>query len=143
MHAEGLSWHRERQAVVCARATTPIGLPLEIVPVSAPEAGARLRVRLLWQGRPLAGALLKAWRSPLGEGGAPRDAESRDSVAVAGQARTDASGEATIDTGATGEWLLSAVHMEPCADRAKADWESTWASLTFVRRESPARSAAR
>lgn len=125
-----------------ARATAPVGLPLEFVPMDAPDASARLRVRLLWQGRPLAGALIKAWRAPLGADGAARDPESRDSVAVAWQGRTNAQGETTLDTGTPGEWLLSAVHMDACAERAVADWESTWASFTFVRR-APARAVTR
>jgi len=116
-----------------ARATATVGLPLEIVPLAAPGAGATLTVRVLWQGRPLAGALVRGWRAPLGDGGAPADPEQRDSVAVAWQVRTDARGQATARVAASGEWLLSVVHMVPSADRAEADWESTWASLTFER----------
>jgi hypothetical protein len=112
------------------RATAPIGMPLEIVPLATPGEAPSLIVRLLWRGRPLTGALLKAWRAPLGS-----DPERRDSVAVAWQARTDARGEARVPAAVTGEWLVAAVHMEPCAERAAADWESTWASLTFARRD--------
>jgi uncharacterized GH25 family protein len=116
-----------------ARATAAVGLPLEIVPLAAPGTDAMLRVRVLWQGRPLAGALLKAWRAPLAAARTPTDAEDRDSVAVAWQARTDARGEVNARVATAGEWLLSVVHMEPSAARAEADWESTWASLTFAR----------
>ena len=31
------------------------------------------------------------------------------------------------------QWLLGVVHMIPSRDRTAADWESTWASLTFAR----------
>jgi hypothetical protein len=49
------------------------------------------------------------------------------------QARTDARGMVTLDTASPGEWLVSAVHMIPSEDRAEADWQSRWASLTFAR----------
>jgi len=116
-----------------ARATRPVGLPLEIVPLTAPGRDATLRVRVLWNGRALAGALVKTWRAPLSTQGAPQDGESRDSVAVCWQGRTSASGELSIPAREAGEWLVSVVHMEPSADRREADWESTWASLTFER----------
>jgi len=125
------------------RATTPLGLPLEIVPLEPPGHSAQLRLHLLWQGRPLAGALVRAWRAPVGADGSPSDPESRDSCAVAAQARTNASGEAVVAITGTGEWLISAVHMVPSADRVVADWESTWASLTFERLPDVATGAAR
>jgi uncharacterized GH25 family protein len=115
------------------RATEPIGMPLEIVPLAAPGAAASLRVRVLWQGRPLAGALVRGWRAPIAADGALTDPEGRDSIVVSWQARTDARGEAVAQVGAAGEWLLSAVHMIPCTEPAVADWESSWASLTFER----------
>src|SRR5689334_15259997 len=78
------------------RALTPVGLPLEIVPLSIPGTQERLRVRVLWSGRPLPGALVKAWRAPLGAGGAVRDAVTRDSIGVSWQARTDGRGEVVV-----------------------------------------------
>ena len=46
----------------------------------------------------------------------------------------------SLDVHAAGEWLVSTVHMLPVAAGTKtapgtpaADWESTWASLTFAR----------
>jgi hypothetical protein len=117
------------------RAVVTLGLPLEIVPRTVPGRTATLAVRLLFLGKPLPNALLRAWRDPLRSDRAPTDPEHRDSVAVAWQGRTDARGEAVVPLPTSGEWLLSAVHMEPSADRAAADWESSWASLTFVRLE--------
>jgi uncharacterized GH25 family protein len=116
-----------------ARARKSVGLPIEIVPLGDPGSAFPLTVRVLWRGRPLAGALVRAWTTPLSAGAAPMDAASRDSVGPALQMRTDAHGEARLSLGATGEWLLGAVHMVPCADRREADWESWWASLTFAR----------
>jgi uncharacterized GH25 family protein len=52
---------------------------------------------------------------------------------MAVQARTDARGMVALDTSRPGEWLVSAVHMTQSEDRAEADWQSRWASLTFVR----------
>ena len=116
-----------------ARATAPAGLPLELVPASAPGTTPVLRLHVLWNGRPLAGALVKAWRTPLSSAGVPRPPFARDSVAVAWQGRSDATGTITIPVREVGEWLVSTVHMIPCPDRGQADWESTWASLTFAR----------
>lgn len=116
-----------------ARALAPVGLPLEIVPLADPAAGRTLAVRVLWHGEPLAGALVRAWNTPLGPSWAPRGAAARDSVGPSGEARTDARGEARLTVDGPGEWLLSTVHMVPCAERHQADWESWWASLTFGR----------
>jgi len=126
-----------------ARATTPAGLPLELVPASAPGAGADLRLQVLHEGRPLAGALVKAWRTPLSASGLPRTVFARDSVDVAWQGRSDATGAVTIPLREPGEWLVSTVHMIPCPDRDEADWESTWASLTFARAAARARLSGR
>lgn len=117
-----------------ARASRPVGMPLEIVPLDPPGAGAELRLRLLWQGRPLAGALLKAWRSPFTAAGVAADPASRDSCGVAWQQRTDARGEARVPLAADGEWMVAGVQMVASGDRRVADWESSWASLTFERR---------
>jgi len=114
-----------------ARATAVVGLPLELVPETAPGSTPALRVRALWNGRPLAGALVKAWRTSLAAGSLARPVFDRDSVNVAWQGRSDAAGVVTIPVREAGEWLVSVVHMEACRDREIADWESTWASLTF------------
>ena len=119
--------------VDAARSTRPVGLPLEIVPLAAPGRDPMLRTRVLWSGKPLAGALVKTWRAPLVAQGALQDGESRDSVAVCWKGRTNAAGEVSIPVRDAGEWLVSVVHMEASSDRREADWESTWASLTFER----------
>jgi hypothetical protein len=116
-----------------ARATPKLGLPLELVPESTPGAGTELRLQVLLEGRPVAGSLVKVWRTALSASGAPQPVFARDSVNVAWQGRTDATGRVSVPVGEAGEWLVSTVHMEPCGDRREADWESTWASLTFTR----------
>ncbi len=124
------SWLAGRDA---ARALAPVGLPLEIVPLEVPGAVAFLHVRVLWNGQPLANARIKTWRHACDAVGAPADPETRDSVSVASETRTDAHGEVDVRCAEAGEWLVSVVHMVPSSEPAKADWESTWASLTFVR----------
>ena len=116
------------------RATRPIGMPLEIVPLTVPGADAQLEVVVLSEGRPLVNALVNAWRAPPGFSSGASDSGARDLSAVVAQVRTDRRGRATFRVAAAGEWLLSTVHMVPCRATAEADWESTWASLTFGRR---------
>jgi len=114
------------------RAMAPLGLSLELVPLGDPSA-APLRLRLLDHGKPLAGALVRAWNRPLAGAGRPADPAARDSVGMVAEARTDARGMVTLDTSRAGEWLVSAVHMTASEDRTEADWQSRWASLTFAR----------
>ena len=115
------------------RVTTPVGIPLEIVPLADPALPGPLTVRVLIGGKPLAETLVRAWNQPLENGSAPREQASRDSVSAAASVRTDAAGLATLALDRPGEWLLSAIHMVPCREATEADWESTWASLTFAR----------
>jgi uncharacterized GH25 family protein len=123
------------------RATRALGQPLELVPRSRPGASTELRVRVLWQGRPLAGVLVKTWRQPLAADGTTRPVLVRDSVEVVQAARTDANGDVRLDVNEPGEWLVSAVHMvaasgmKPAPGTPSADWESVWASLVFARPE--------
>ena len=120
------------------RATTPIGMPLEIVPLATPGSGASLRVRVLQDGRPLAGAGVRAWRSALGADGMPRDPATREMSPVPTLVPTDDRGEALVPCAEPGEWLLNVVTMQPCPERDIADWQSTWSSLTFKRADAEA-----
>ena len=118
------------------RVTQPAGLTLEIVPLADPSTSPRLPVRVLLRGQPLGGVLVRAWNRPLagaGAGAAPVDPAARDSVGPVAEKRTNARGEAALDVGRAGEWLVSAVHMEPSTDKQAADWQSFWASVTFAR----------
>jgi uncharacterized GH25 family protein len=98
------------------------GLTLEIVPEANPFAAGRseLPVRLIYEGAPLAGALIVAMRK------ATPDAKAEIVSAV----RTDAQGRAVVGSG-PGLWLIKAVHMVAAPGTKEIDWESTWTSMTF------------
>ncbi len=107
----------------------PVGMPLELVLDENPY-GARpgtIGVRLLWMGRPVAGAQITRYVS-----GIP---------ACRSTAVTDETGSARFDLREAGHYLLNAVLMHEPADNRVA-WESHWASLSFrLHRAIDARSA--
>jgi uncharacterized GH25 family protein len=97
------------------------GLPLELVPLVDPAglvAGGALPVRLLWQGKPVAGIQVAAL--------------SRLDPSKALVARTDGDGRVTFTLPRTGEWLVKAVKILPAPPDGTADFSSLWTSLTFV-----------
>jgi uncharacterized GH25 family protein len=116
-----------------SRLQKPFGMPLEIIPQSDPLVSGELTVQVLYNAEPIEGILVKAWNQPLASGAVPRDQMARDPVQPVAQARTGKDGVAALQLDGSGEWLLSAVHMQPSADKQAADWESRWASLTFAR----------
>jgi uncharacterized GH25 family protein len=96
------------------------GQRLELVAEKDPytlRGGGELPVRLLYEGKPLAGALVVALQ---------RD-QPEAKVAV----RSDAKGRVRLNLDHPGFWLVKAVHMIPAPRETGADWESFWASLTF------------
>lgn len=96
------------------------GLTLELIPERDPlvlTPGEILPLRAEYEGRPLEGVLLRAFRR--GADGGRIDA------------RTDAAGRASLRIDEPGAWLVSAVHMVRSAAGADTDWESFWASLTL------------
>lgn len=116
----GLSTLSVRDAKLWRR---PVGLTLEIVAETDPgqiASGAPFTVRLLYLGKPLAGALVKA----LPQG----------SVGAESKVRSDAAGRATLTLGKPGVWLINAVHMVDAPAGSGARWESLWSSLTFEAR---------
>jgi uncharacterized GH25 family protein len=115
------------------RLLSPVGLTFELTPIADPTREGAVAVRATYRGRPLAGSLVRAWRRPVGAGERPFDPATRDSLGPVAQARTDRDGIAQLALSGAGEWMLSTVHMIPSADHQEADWESYWASLTFVR----------
>lgn len=98
----------------------PAGLPLELVPERDPstlQSSGSFPLRLLRDGRPLAGALVAAI--------------NQDDPTRRITARTDRHGRANLTLPSKGVWLVKAVHMEPAPAELHADWKSLWASLTF------------
>jgi uncharacterized GH25 family protein len=110
-HAKALVRVGESQEALVDRA---IGLRLELI--AEIERDVRT-FQLLYDGKPLVGALVAATRL----GAADSDLH----------VRTDKHGRATFDLQAAGAWRISAVHMIEARGRVDADWESLWASLTF------------
>lgn len=101
-----------------------VGFPLELVAEGDPSdlaPGAVLLVRLLRDGKPLKGALVRAFHA-------------KEEPA---HARTDADGRARFVVKSPGMWLFNAVHMSPAGAGQDADWESLWASLTLELPPSP------
>jgi hypothetical protein len=92
---------------------------LEADPAAAPNG--RVPMRLLLEGRPLAQALVVAYRKDAGAAGAGREAM---------RARTDADGRIVLEV-SPGQWLVKAVYMKGAAADSGADWESVWTALTF------------
>jgi len=100
--------------------TEPLGLRLEIVPEHNPYAlpkVASLPVRVLFEGRPLAGALVKL--SQLGLDAA------REQGAL-----TNADGHVSFPMPESGDWLLNVAWTKPLRD-SEVDFETRGSSLTF------------
>jgi len=114
----------------CAKAAVggrdhAVGFPLEVLAtgdLAALKPGGEVVVRLLRDGKPLPGALMRAFHA----GDTPLDG------------RTDAAGCARFRVKSAGMWLFAAVHMRPATAEQDADWESLWASLTLEVREGSA-----
>jgi hypothetical protein len=97
------------------------GQRLEIVPLADPyarKAGDVLGFRLLFDGKPLAGALAKAWHK-------------RGEQTLIIRARTGFDGKVEFDLPYAGPWMVSVVHMIPAVGTTEADWDSFWGNLTF------------
>ena len=101
--------------------TRPVGLTLEIVPERNPYTlppGQPLPVRVLYEGRPLVGALVKLTNLEF------------DIRPVAMQ-RTDVSGRAAFTFPRTGDWLINVIWTKPIKGNPDGDFDTTFSSLTF------------
>ncbi|MBM3976156.1 MAG: DUF4198 domain-containing protein [Planctomycetes bacterium] len=99
--------------------TKPVGLQLELVPLSDPHAARaedKLSVQLLFEGKPLRDVLLMAL---------PKKEPQRIQ-----KLRSDADGKVEFAGIGAGVWLVKAVHMER-ARNPGSQWQSYWAALTF------------
>ena len=102
------------------QADRALGFPLELVAEKNPYAGRDLPVRLIYENRPLVGALVVAINR----------FKPEEKLSM----RSDREGRVRFVLPAEGMWMIKAVHMVEAPAGAGADWLSYWASLTF---ESP------
>ncbi len=105
-----------------ASADRVFGFPLELVAETNPYRQNDLRLRLLYRGQPLAGALVIAF--------------NKTEPLTKYREHTDKEGRVVFKLARAGVWLVTSVHQIPTPWYVSADWESFWASLTF---ELPAR----
>ena len=114
------------KALVLTGSATPaqtdqvLGFPLELFAGKNPytlRPGDEVPVRLTYQSRPLAGALVVAI--------------NRLNPMEKVSARSDSDGRVRLRLSGAGMWLIKAVHMVPAPQGSGADWLSDWASLTF------------
>ena len=101
--------------------STLTGQQLEILPMTDPLAlapGDALNVRVEFEGKPLAGGLLKAWHR-------------RGGQTLIIRAKTAADGSASFDLPYAGPWMISIVHMVPVIGVKDLDWDSMWSNLSF------------
>ena len=98
------------------------GQRLEIVPQSDPFAarpGDRLAFTVFFDGKPLEGALVRAWHH-------------REKNLIVVKGRTASDGMIAFDLPYAGSWMVSLVHMIPLKDVPDYDWQSYWGNLTFA-----------
>ncbi|MGB3801469.1 MAG: DUF4198 domain-containing protein [Lewinella sp.] len=129
---------------------TPLGYPIEFVPMSNPydlHAGDPFRVKLLWQGQPLANQLVIV-DAEMGDPG-HEHGESADHSHEAGadhdhgeeaeghthegmsQVRTDDAGMLDFEVSHDGSWFLRTIYMVNSEEEGLTH-ESNWATLTFA-----------
>ena len=130
------------QPGVAAQAVTPVakdmthairaGQQLELVPLSDPltlAPGDALSVQVLFEGAPLAGALVKAWNKGGADSGDAGGKRGGQTVVV--RAITSAAGQVSVNLPYAGPWMLSVVHMVRAVGVKNTDWDSLWGNLSF------------
>jgi uncharacterized GH25 family protein len=102
--------------------TKPIGLNLEIIPEKNPYLLApneALPVQVLYEGKPLVGATVKLTNLDF------------DGRPLATQI-SDATGHASFSFPRIGPWLINVIWTKPIKGNPKADFDTTFSSLTFA-----------
>lgn len=120
-HAKVIMQAGAFDAAAQARVTEPVGLPLEIVPEVNPYALPRpstLPVRIVYQGKPLAGATVKL--TDLDHDESPVETHM-----------TDGTGHATFALPVQGRWLLNVIWTRVLPADGEADYETDFSSLSF------------
>ncbi len=111
----------ELDAASAEHITRPIGLTLEIIPLSNPMRASAVDgfdFEVRYRGLPVAGALVHVQN--LG-----KDDVTMDPV------RTDASGRATFNPEIGGAWMLHTVWSAPISHDPRGDYDTVFSSLTF------------
>lgn len=96
-------------------------LPIDIIPASNPyqlKNKEQLRVKILYKGSPLPGALIKTWHR-------------LKNKTVLKEIISDKNGEIVFPVNISGKWMISTVKMERLFDNPVSDWQSYWGSLTW------------
>lgn len=96
-------------------------LPIDIIPEQNPYSlldKAELKVRVLFQKKPLTNAAIKVWHR-------------NNDRTVMHDLRTNDKGEVKFPVFTSGRWMVSAVNMVRLQNDPKADWQSYWGSLTW------------
>ncbi|QOI96131.1 MAG: DUF4198 domain-containing protein [Flammeovirgaceae bacterium] len=97
-----------------------VGTPIEIIPLKNPyslKPGAEMKFQVVFEGKPLAFALVKVWNR-------------KDNRTTVQNIYTEKDGTLATRLSSTGRWMVSCVKMVP-AKEAGADWQSYWGSLVF------------
>ena len=103
------------------RVTQPLGLPLEIVPDVNPYAQPQSRtlpVRVIYEGQPLEGALVKL-------------THLEDDANPVEMHLTDRMGRAIFVMPTQGSWLLNVIWTQPLPRSRETDFETMFSSLSF------------
>ncbi|HXG90498.1 MAG TPA: DUF4198 domain-containing protein [Vicinamibacterales bacterium] len=101
-----------------------LGQPLEFVPLTDPaeaRVSSELRVRLLFQGKPLTGARIHAGRA--GEKG---EAPQADATFTSSN-----DGDISIPITGPGLWNVRTIHVVPAPAGADANWDVHWSTFVF------------
>ena len=102
-------------------AIEPAGLSLEVVPEANPYAQPRpdrLPLRVIYEGKPLAGALVKL-------------IDLRHNLSVVDRVRSDADGRMSFDMPPEGEWMVSVTWTRALPDADEVDFETVFSTLSF------------
>ena len=123
----------QAEGVAVAVHAQTLGQRLELVPLNNPldmVPGEALGVQVLFEGKPLTGALLKAWHTSGGQTTTIRATSNLD-------------GRVTVNLPYPGAWMVSVVHMvraggvtgnqgvKGVRGAKSVDWDSMWGNLSF------------
>lgn len=111
--------------VVPGQVDAPTGMPFELVARGNPYVPGQgsIEVGLTWQGVAQAGVQVAVFR--LAPGATAPEGVTRELL------RSDSQGLVRVSLAEPGQYMVSAVRIEPVEESAAVVWQSHWASLTF------------